>query len=266
MIKFLISIILMSLIILTSCTSPKKVILPDLTAVTYRDLLQYNSDWQESIKNLYGSARITLDTQQYSGNFSAEVALSGNDSLLISVTGPLGIRIGKVFISKNRFIFYNQVMNQFYTGKKEDFEGRNFLQFPIEISNLRSLLLAQDRFEILRKEQFTIREQMYFLTAHNGSNQYKIWFDPAIKLIKRIEYLRDDELLYYKEYDQYQLINNVYFPNVINYIRVVSPEERQGLSVLFSELAINEFIQPNLFDINVSDNATQIDLSLENQP
>ena len=186
--------------------------------------------------------------------------------MLISVTGPLGIRVGKVFISKNRFIFYNQVMNQFYTGKKEDFEGRNFLQFPVEISDLRSLLLAQDRFEILRKEQFTIRDQMYFLSAHNGSNQYKIWFDPAIKLIKRIEYLRDGELLYYKEYDQYQLINDVYFPKVINYVRVVSPEERQGLSVLFSELTINVFIQPNVFDINVSDNATQIDLSLENQP
>jgi len=265
MIKNYISILFI-FIFISTCTSSRKVIIPDLTKVTYRDLLQHNSDWQKSVKNLSGSARITLDTQQYSGNFGADIALSGNDSMLISVTGPLGIRVGKVFISKNRFIFYNQVMNQFYTGKKEDFEGRNFLQFPVEISDLRDLLLAQDRFEILRKEQFTIRDQMYFLTAHNGSNQYRIWFDPVIKLIKRIEYLRDDELLYYKEYDQYQLINEVYFPNVINYVRIINPEERQGLSVLFGDLTINEYIQPDVFDINVSDTAIQIDLSLENQP
>ena len=199
MIKYSFLTVFTLMLFLFSCTASKKVVIPDLTEVTYRDLLQLNSDWQRSIKNLSGTARITLDTQQYSGNFGADVALSGNDSLLISVTGPLGIRVGKVFVSKNRFIFYNQVMNQFYTGKKEDFEGKNFLQFPIEISNLRSLLLAQDRFEILKKDQFTIRDQMYFLTAQNGSNQYKIWFDPALKLIRRIEYLRDEELLYYKE-------------------------------------------------------------------
>ena len=266
MIKYSVIFVLIITLILSSCTSSKKIIVPDLTEVTYRDLLQLNSDWQKSIKNLSGSARITLDTQQYSGNFNADVALSGNDSLLISVTGPLGIRVGKVFISKNRFIFYNQVMNQFYTGKKEAFEDKNFLQFPIEISNLRSLLLAQDRFEILKKDQFTIRDQMYFLAAQNGSNQYRIWFDPAIKLIRRIEYLRDEELLYYKEYDEFKLINDKYFPNVINYVRVVSPGEKQGLSVLFNELSINEFIPPDVFDINVSDTATQIDLSLENQP
>ena len=266
MIKLYIFITLVLTIILSACSASKKVIIPDLTSVTYRDLLQRNSDWQKSIKNLSGNARITLDTQQYSGNFNADVALSGNDSLLISVTGPLGIRVGKVFISKNRFIFYNQVMNQFYTGKKEDFGGRNFLQFPVEISDLRSLLLAQDRFEIVRKEQFTVRDQMYFLSANNGSNQYKIWFDPDIRLIKRIEYIRDDELLYFKEYDQYQLINDVYFPKVINYVRVVSPDKMQGLSVYFNDVSINELIMQNAFDINVSDNATQIDLSLENKP
>lgn len=266
MIKLNIYVILVLIIILSACTASKKTIIPDLTTVTYRDLLQQNSDWQKSIRNLSGNARITLDTQQYSGNFGADVALCGNDSLLISVTGPLGIRVGKVFISENRFIFYNQVMNQFYTGKKEDFEGRNFLQFPVEISDLRGLLLAQDRFEILKKEQFTIRDQKYFLDAKNGSNQYRIWFDPSIRLIKRIEYLRDDELLFFKEYDQYQLINGVYFPKVINYVRVISPDERQGLSVYFNDVSINENILQDVFDINVSDNATQIDLSLENKP
>ena len=85
-------------------------------------------------------------------------------------------------------------------------------------------------------------------------------------MIRRIEYLRDEELLYYKEYDEFKLINDKYFPNVINYVRVVSPGEKQGLSVLFNELSINEFIPPDVFDINVSDTATQIDLSLENQP
>lgn len=266
MIKYTIFVTLIAVLFFSACTASKKVVLPDLTTTTYRDLLQRNSAWQKSINNLYGNARITLDTPQYSGNFSADVALRGNDSLLISVTGPLGIRVGKVFIAKNRFIFYNQVMNQFYTGKKEDFEDRNFMQFPVSISDMRSLLLAQDQFDVLRKEQFTVRDQMYYLAADNGSNRYKIWFDPAIKLIRRIEYFRDDELLFYKVYDQYELVNDIYFPKMINYVRVISPDERQGLAVYFNDVSINSLIMQDVFDINVSDSATQIDLSLESKP
>ncbi|MEJ2053689.1 MAG: DUF4292 domain-containing protein [Calditrichaceae bacterium] len=264
--KIFISAVVAAVTMLSACSSAKKVVIPDLTTVTYRELLQHNLAWQKSIFNLSGEARITLDTKQYSGNHGVDVYLSGSDSLLISVTGPLGIRVGKLFIAKNRFIFYSQVTNQFYTGRKEDFSNMTFLQFPIEISELPSLLLAHDHFDILRKEQFTIRDQMYFLDAYNGSNQYRIWFDPAIKLIRRIEYLRDDELIYAKNYDQYELVNGVYFPRQINYLRVVDDNEKQGISVYYNNLVINTPIPQNVFDINVSDSATQIDLSLDGKP
>lgn len=117
----------------------------------------------------------------------------------------------------------------------------------------------------LKKDRFEIRDQMYYLTATNGKLSYNIWFDPELELIKKIEYLSDGELIFYKEYDQFQNVNQIPFPRAINFVKSDLPNEVQGLSIYFKDLAINENIAKTIFDINVSDSADQIDLSLEIQ-
>ncbi len=254
--KFLILISLFAL----ACASMKP-IKPDLKNVTYRDLLRRNVQWQESINTLDGQVRITLDSPQYSGNFNADVFMNSSDSMLISITGPFGISVGKVFIAERRFIFYNQVMNQFFTGVKSDFETKNFLQFPITLTELSDIVVAKDRFEILKKESFTVKDNAYYLEAVNGSNRYHIWYDARLKLIKKIEYYINDDLKYYKEYDQFSEYNGIHFPKVI---RLVRPAEKQGLALYFTELEINQPLSEKSFKITVSDNATQIDLTMDN--
>lgn len=254
--KFLILIAVFAL----ACTSIKT-IKPDIENVTYRDLLQRNVQWQESINALEGQVRITIDSPQYSGNFSADVFMNGSDSMLIAITGPFGISVGKVFIAERRFIFYNQVMNQFFTGVKSDFENKNFLQFPITLTELSDIVVAKDRFDILKKESFTVKDNAYYLEAVNGKNRYHIWYDARLKLISKIEYYVNGGLQYYKEYDQFSEYNGIYFPKVI---RLVRPVEKQGLSLYFMDLAINQPLSEKSFKITVSDNATQIDLTMDN--
>ncbi|MBN2425555.1 MAG: DUF4292 domain-containing protein [Calditrichaceae bacterium] len=253
-------IILLIVVMFYGCGS-KKSILPVPDQIGYRELLAYNNLWQESIRSLTGNARITLDSPQYSGNFDAEVMLGGEDSLLLTVSGPLGIGLGKVFIARNRFIFYNQLNNQFYTGNKSDFEGRYFMQFPLEINQLRSVFIAQDRFDVLKKEVFEQHDDAYYVEAVNAHLFYKIWFDKTSLMIKRFEYYANDKLLYYKEYDNFYLVNGLYFPLSINFVR---PDEKQGISIYFTRLVINEAVDKDIFNIKISDNAKQIDLSLEN--
>lgn len=254
-------LILTTVLFAAGCSSVQTTIKPDLSKITYRELLQNNVAWQKSISSLSGETRITLDSPQYSGNFSARIAQTGSDSLLIAVTGPFGMNLGKVFLAKNRFVFYNQVMNQFYTGSKVDFEGRNFLQFPLEIGELQSVFVAQDKFEVLEMRLFEIRDNAYYLEAANGEAAYNIWFGPKTNLIRRVEFLEAGQLIYYKEYDKFNRINGTYFPMAISFVR---PGEKQGISIYFSSLDINKPVDHKLFDIKISDNASQIDLSLEN--
>jgi len=254
--------ILIGIILINSCSGSRKAVMPDLSTITYRGLLEHNVNWQNSIKTLAAGTRITLDTPSYSGNFDAKILVDGQDSLMMIVTGPFGIRLGKVFIARNRFLFYNQLMNQFYTGSRQDFEGQNFLQFPVQIGQIRDVFIAQDRFDVLQKEIFEIREQQYFLKARNGSLSYNIWFDPGTHFISRIEYFQDEEFLFFKEYKDFRQINSIHFPHLINFVR---PESKEGLSIYFSSLELNSPIDQNAFDVKISDNASQIDLSILNQ-
>ncbi len=253
-------LILFSLLIITSSCMFQKTVRKDISHLTYRELLAGNEAWQHSVKTLEGRARITLDSPQYSGAFNADVLVNGPDSLLITITGPMGIRVGKVFITANRFVFYNQVMNQFITGTQQDFEDTNFLQFPLEIGQLRSVFAAQDAFEILKEEKFERTKDGFYVEVMNGDLNYHLWFEPEYLHIKKIEYYDNRQLLFFKEYDRFEETDGIIFPRSINFVR---PEDKQGLSIFFTELHINQPIAADRFIIHISDNAKQIDLSLE---
>ena len=248
-----------SLFLTTSCSLFIKDVKPDLSKVTYRLLLEHHAAWQESIKTLRGNVRLTLDSPQYSGNFDASILVNEPDSMLLTVTGPFGLKLGKVFVSRNRFIFYNQVMSQFYKGSKEDFAGKNFLQFPLEIGQIKDVLIARDQFDVLSKKSLSVKDNMYYLEAENGHYSYNIWFSPENHLITKIEYIRDNTIHFYKEYKNFRKVNGIYFPHHVNFVR---PNEKQGLSIIFTELVVNQYNDPLSYKIKVADNAKQIDLTL----
>ena len=100
---------------------------------------------------------------------------------------------------------------------------------------------------------------MYYLEAENGNYNYNIWFSPAHHLITRIEYLKDDKIHFYKEYKNFREVNGIYFPHLVNFVR---PDEKQGLSIIFTELSVNQYNDPLSYKIKVADNAKQIDLTL----
>ncbi len=254
-----ISLFLFLFLISQSCTTFKKVVKPDLEKTNYKALLQHHAKWQSSIQSLNGELRMTLDTPQYSGNFNASILVNEPDSMLVTVTGPFGMHLGKVFVSQKRFIFYNQVMDQFIKGAQEDFEGRNFLQFPLEIGQLKNVFIARDPFDVVEKKLFEIRENKYYLEAANGKYDYNIWFDPEHLLISRIEYLNNGKINFVKEYKNWREVNGIKFPYLVNFIR---PDEKQGISIITTDLKINRSIDPAIYKIKVSDSATQIDLTL----
>lgn len=247
------------MIFFTACTT-NILVKADLKDATYRSLLEENEQWLNSILAMDGQARITLDTPEYSGTFNADVLVQQPDSMLITLTGPLGLRVGKVFISGRRFVFYNQVMNQFLTGSQQDFEGTNFLQFPLELDQLASVIKAEDRFGVLKKRTYTLKDNCFFVETQNGTLHHRIWFEPRYHRIKKIEYYEDNQLLFVKEYDRFEKVDGIVFPRHIQFTR---PEEKQGVSIYFNELKLNRHSDPARFAVRISDKATQIDLSLD---
>lgn len=256
--KIILALIL--ILFINSCALKPKV-KTDLKNISARELLAQNEKWQTSFVTFKGSANITLDSPQYSGNFGADVLMNQSDSLLITITGPMGIKLGKVFVSPNRFVFYNQMMNQFMSGSVEDYEDTNFMRFPLEISQLRNVFAAREEFNILELATYETKDGYYYLETEKDHFKYRIWFDPAFLMIKKVEYYDGKKLVFIKEYDQFEEFDGVYFPRVINFVR---PDEKQGLSIYYNNVSINKPFLPERFDIKISDSAKQIELSFEN--
>jgi len=251
--------ILFTLIIINSCALLRPGVKADITKTKYTELLKNHAQWQASVKSMQAETRITLDTPQFSGNFFADIFLEKPDSLLVSVRGAFGIHLGKVFVAHNRFVFYNQINNQFFTGNKSDFEGRNFLQFPVEISRLGDVFVAHDNFDVLRMESYTVRDNAYYLEADDGSFTYHIWFDPGNKLIQKIEYFKAGDLIFRKEYKNWREENGILFPHLINFVK---PQSTEGLSLFFSKISLNQSILHKAFEIKIPADAEQTNLSL----
>ena len=248
-------LILLGVIVLQACKTQRVLIKNEYPNPAFRQLLEVHERWQKSIKSFSGLGRITVDTPQFSGNFEARIYAKGNDSLLVSVNGFMGTEVGKVFVGKDRFIFYNQYDNQFITGLKDDFKQTQFLQFPISISMLREVFLAQDHFTILKQETFKKLLDGYYVEVQNGNYDYQIWFDKATLLIRKINYMKDGEILFSKEYKKFTVFNGFYFPRIINFVR---PLEKQGMSIIFKQVVLNQPIDGKVFKINVNDNAKQV--------
>lgn len=249
-----------SVIIITlsiSCSSPRYVLNKD--KISFTELLKGIEDEQENLISLSGKSRVSIETPEFSGNFFADILYNNNDSLLINISGPFGIDVGKMFLGKKRFIFLNQFSNQFYSGDTDIFKKKNFLQFPLNIEEITNFFTGKEIINNMKIIDYDINGDLFFIHGKNSSVNYNIWIDNITGRIKKIEYLSQKKIILVKEYDKFFKFGNIYFPK---HIKLSRPEEKQVVSVYYNRLMLNQKILPSEFIIKISDSARQIDLNL----
>jgi outer membrane lipoprotein-sorting protein len=246
-------LILLLSLLLSACTSPKLAL--DTEKVSFNELLDYIHTEETRLNTLKASCRISVDSEEFSGNFFANVYYIKEDSLLLSVTGPFGVQAGTLFIGKERFIFYNQMSNKFYTGSVKDFENKNIFQFPLKMRELINIFAAKENLPSMKIEEYKIQDGLYFIKAKNGEDNYQIWADNSTGRIVKLSLNRDDQIVHTHEYGDFTTSGKSYFPRKIKMVR---PVQKQAVSVYYTHLSINEEIDRDNFIINIADNAEQM--------
>jgi outer membrane lipoprotein-sorting protein len=237
----------------TACTSPKLAL--DTEKVSFTELLDHIQSEEGRLNTLEASCRISVDSEEFSGNFFANVYYIKEDSLLISVSGPFGVQAGTLFIGKDRFIFYNQMSNKFYNGSVIDFEDKNLFQFPLKMRELMSIFAAKENLPSMKIEDYKIDDGLYYIGAKNGDHKFKIWIDNSTGRITKLSQHLDGQTQFVREYGDFMSSGNFNFPRKIT---MVKSEQKQGVSVYYTRLSINEEIDRDNFVINISDNAEQM--------
>ena len=249
-------VFLFSLLLILGCTKPRYML--DTQKVSFTRLLDNITTEQNKIHTLQATSRITVDSEEFSGNFFADITYLDSDSLLLSVSGPFGIHAGTLFIGKNRFLFLNQIANKFYSGSVNEFHDKKFFQFPLTLSELINIFAAKESFQAMRVERYDIENGDFFLDAKNGTVSYQIWIDDFSGRIKKISAANGSGVLYTREYDEFIKSKGIYFPQRISMTR---PQARQAVSIYYTKLELNENVDRGKFIITISDRAEQIDFS-----
>ncbi len=248
---------LLLIFIIVGCTSPRYVL--NKEKVSFSDLLNGIDSEQNKIYSISGESRISIESTEFSGSFFADILYNHNDSLLIDISGPFGIGVGKMFLGKERFIFLNQFSNQFYSGDTENFRNRNFLQFPLKIHEIPNFFTAKELITNMKILDYDVDDDMFFVHGKNGAFNFNIWIDNINGRIRKIEYLNQNKIVLVKEFDKFFKFNDIYFPK---HIKLSRPEEKQVVSIFYNRITLNQKIMPSEFVIKISDSARQIDLNL----
>ncbi len=241
------------ILLVSSCTTPKLAL--DTKKVTINELLDFIDAEQNKITTLQASCRISVDSEEFSGNFFASVYYTKNDSLLLSVSGPFGIQAGTLFVGRERFIFYNQITNKFYNGSIKDFENQNFFQFPLNLTELVHIFAAKERLPSMKIVDFSIDDGLYLVEAENSEDQYTFWIDNTIGRITKISQKGKNEFITTREYGNFFHSDDLYFPRKISMIRL---EEKQAVSIFYTRITLNEEIEPEKFILKIADHVEQM--------
>jgi hypothetical protein len=197
--------------------------------------------------SIKGSITSNYDGTSFSAKFKAKLAWI--DSLNMTVIGPFGIPLGNVFAKKDRFVFYNTMQNEVFSGNPEDFD----LSSLINIS-----LTFEDLAHFLRNESPEPPEN-YEIDESHGSDKEILYKNFNNK--EYVEYILFS--LKNNTIGQYQrklkeggtLILNILFrdrgaDNLARKIIIDSPENKSSLTLELDEVRINEvFTEPFSFPV-----------------
>jgi hypothetical protein len=139
--------ILLLLILVTSCSttqqqtdsfSKEKEKIEQQQAISLHNLKLNNTDNE----NLLLNAKIKIDFPQLSNMVSAKIEIAKTDSILINITGPFNINVGKLFANQDRYIINSNLESITYTGKPTAENLKKIINIPLSFNDLVRFLRA----------------------------------------------------------------------------------------------------------------------------
>ena len=190
-----------------------------------------------------GEGTISVETPTIAQSGSFSLTLKKPDSLLITLQGPFGIRVGAAMVTRTNFVFYSSLENRVYSGASSARNLSRIVRLNVGFDDLVNLFTGGVflKGDAGNPDTTGVEDGEYTLLYRNEGSVHKYYIDPESYLITRTEALDDVGKL---ELDQrflnFQTVDSTRIP--FN-IRIIQPKERRMVSVVYSNLSLNP---PNL--------------------
>ena len=90
--------------------------------------------------NVRIKASINFKFPELSNSANAVIEMAKRDSILVTITGPFGISVGRLYANPNEFIMNNNLQNITFTGNPTEKNIMQIANIPLSFNDLMSIL------------------------------------------------------------------------------------------------------------------------------
>ncbi len=220
-----------------SCSSPKEVTRE--RTLSSEQVMAMVSKRNNAIQTLAGSGSITIESPErsFSGGFGLN--LRKPDSVRVDFSGPFGIDVGTLMVSREQFIYYNSFDNKAIVGTPD---GKTLsamfnltMNFDEILGAFTGEFISSDTDSLTR---FSVEQGEYVLRYQSGDKrkEYRINGDTFVLTSLRIFDAETETPRMTALASEMDIADSVAMPMML---RVIFPSERRSITISYDDIHIN---------------------------
>lgn len=147
---------------------------------------------RRKVRNFEGNGTIQIQSKKMDNTADFVAVLIKPDSMKLSVTGPFGIELADILVSKKQFTFYQALNNTAYQGSINDDVIKNILKIDLKFNDLLdaftgSINLSDKLYK--KPDGFKVEEGNYIITYDDSSANLRYSYKIDIRDLGIREYL-----------------------------------------------------------------------------
>jgi Domain of unknown function (DUF4292) len=237
-----ISVVLLTALpaLMVSACSPKTAGLGmDARAMSPAALMSLVKAGGDKLATMTARGSVSFESPEGSGSAFVQMVMKRPDSLLVRFRGPFGIGGGTLFLSRDRFLFYNAFENRVISGVPDVKSIRSVI--PFELTPEEILQAFCGRFLISAPadsvQHYGVDEDLFHITLGCGADTCEYWIDPEVFLVRRMQRLsRGGRVLFEATAEDYITDEGVSVPRRIS---IQFPLTKRRLAVFYDLVTVN---------------------------
>jgi outer membrane lipoprotein-sorting protein len=246
-------ILYFNIILLISCTTVKqnKVEIPVISKLPERN---------EDFKNLSLKMDISASINDISNTATAIVKLASLDSMSVSIYGPFGITIGKLYSDPESMRFYNTFTNQLIVGKPKANIMKTAIMVPLSYYDFARLIKCESPGEpkdFVFEKKLNDKESLYKSTVNPEYVEFAVFSSEFNAISQYQRKSADGTMILHIFYDNYIRKDNVNYAMEQLY---KFPEIGATMKVIIKDISVNPVFNQR-FSFTVPEDVQRVNLN-----
>jgi outer membrane lipoprotein-sorting protein len=255
MLRYFYFISVFSLLVFAGCRTTSNLNL-NSRSISSAEVQKAVRSYHSEIHTMMCEGQISIETPDIAQSGSFILNLQKPDSILISIRGPFGIKVGSILITRTEFFFYNSLQNKLITGSSNADNLSRILHIRIGFDDLLNLFAGGTFFEedLHSADENLVEDGQFVLvySYHNSSRRY--WIDPETLAIRKIQFIdQNGKPSLEQVFSDFEEADGVTIPHII---RITQPKARQKFALSYSDIRLNT--DQLKFTLTIPQNAERI--------